>query len=454
MESNQVTVDELGESKSELKRTMGFFTALSTVMGTVIGAGVFFKAASVAEVTGSVSLHMFSWFLGGVISVCAGLTGAELAAAIPETGGMVKYIERTYGKTAAFLLGWAQVVIYFPANVAALSIIFGTQFVNLFDLSQSMIVPVAILAAVTILLINLLGSKIGGAFQSITLVCKLIPLFVIVLFGLFRSGGVDFQLFPIVAGKDLSFFSALGAGLLATMFAYDGWIHVGNIAGELKKPAKDLPKAISMGIIGIMIVYLLVNAVFLKTASIEGISGNSNAASEVATMIFGGFGGKLVTIGILISVYGTINGYTLTGMRLPYVMAQENRLPFSKHLGKLTERTNVPLSAGILELVVAILMMMVGGFDMLTDMLVFVIWIFYTMVFIGVIILRKTEPSLKRPYKVPLYPIIPLIAIIGGGFIVVSTLLTQTFLALSGIAMTLAGIPVYLYLKNKYSERE
>ena len=126
-------------------------------------------------------------------------------------------------------------------------------------------------------------------------------------------------------------------------------------------------------------------------------------------------------------------------------------MPFSKHLGKLTERTNVPLSAGILELVVAILMMMVGGLDMLTDMLVFVIWIFYTMVFIGVIILRKTEPSLKRPYKVPLYPIIPLIAIIGGGFIVVSTLLTQTFLALSGIAMTLAGIPVYLYLKNKYS---
>lgn len=450
MESNETAVGELGKNKTELKRTMGFFTALSTVMGTVIGAGVFFKAASVAEVTGSVSLHMFSWFLGGLISVCAGLTGAELAAAIPETGGMIKYIEKTYGKTAAFLLGWAQVVIYFPANVAALSIIFGTQFVNLFDLTRSLIVPVAILAAITIMLINFLGSKVGGAFQSITLVCKLIPLFVIVIFGLFRSGGVDFQLFPIEAGKDLSLFAALGAGLLATMFAYDGWIHVGNIAGELKKPAKDLPKAISMGIIGIMIVYLLVNAVFLKTASIAGITGNNNAASEVATMIFGGFGGKLVTIGILISVYGTINGYTLTGMRLPYVMAQENRLPFSKYLGKLTDRTKIPLAAGTLELAIAIGMMMVGGFDMLTDMLVFVIWIFYTLVFIGVFILRKTEPSLERPYKVPLYPIIPLIAILGGGFIVISTLLTQTTLALSGIAMTLAGLPIYLYLKNKY----
>lgn len=160
------------------------------------------------------------------------------------------------------------------------------------------------------------------------------------------------------------------------MFAYDGWIHVGNISGELKKPAKDLPKAISLGIIGIMIVYLLVNAVFLRTASIDGVVGNSNAASDVAKMIFGGFGGKLVTVGILISVYGTINGYTLTGMRLPYVMAKENNLPFSKLFAKLHDKTKVPVAAGILELVIAIGMMMVGGFDTLTDMLIFVIWIF------------------------------------------------------------------------------
>ncbi|MDT2362590.1 amino acid permease [Enterococcus faecium] len=383
MEEYQATPVKEVKIENELKRTMGFFTALSTVMGTVIGAGVFFKAASVAKVTGSASLHMFSWFLGGMISVCAGLTGAELAAAI------------------------------------------------------------------SILLINFLGSKAGGAFQSITLVCKLIPLFVIVIFGLFRQEGVDFQLFPIQAGENLSFFSALGAGLLATMFAYDGWIHVGNISGELKKPAKDLPKAISLGIIGIMIVYLLVNAVFLRTASIDGVAGNSNAASDVAKMIFGGFGGRLVTVGILISVYGTINGYTLTGMRLPYVMAKENNLPFSKLFAKLHDKTKVPVAAGILELVIAIGMMMIGGFDTLTDMLIFVIWIFYTMVFVGVILLRKKEPDLFRPYKVPMYPFIPLVAIIGGTFIVSSTLITQTFLASMGIVLTLAGIPIYLYLKRR-----
>ena len=203
------------------------------------------------------------------------------------------------------------------------------------------------------------------------------------------------------------------------------------------------------GIIGIMIVYLLVNAVFLRTASIDGVVGNSNAASDVAKMIFGGFGGKLVTVGILISVYGTINGYTLTGMRLPYVMAKENNLPFSKLFAKLHDKTKVPVAAGILELVIAIGMMMVGGFDTLTDMLIFVIWIFYTMVFVGVILLRKKEPDLIRPYKVPMYPFIPLVAIIGGTFIVSSTLITQTFLASMGIALTLAGIPFYLYLKRR-----
>ena len=161
-------------------------------------------------------------------------------------------------------------------------------------------------------------------------------------------------------------------------------------------------------------------------------------------------GGKLVTIGILISVYGTINGYTMTGMRLPYTMGLEKQLPFSDKLVKLN-KNHVPYIAGLLELVIAIGMMMVGGFDMLTDMLVFVIWIFYTLVFIAVIKLRKTEPDLVRPYKVPLYPIIPIIAIIGGVFILVMTLINQFSLAMVGIAITALGIPFYIYLKKKYN---
>ena len=153
----------------------------------------------------------------------------------------------------------------------------------------------------------------------------------IVIFGLFRQEGVDFQLFPIQAGENLSFFSALGAGLLATMFAYDGWIHVGNISGELKSYERFAKSHFFRNHRNHDRLFIS-KCGFLKTASIDGVVGNSNAASDVAKMIFGGFGGRLVTVGILISVYGTINGYTLTGMRLPYVMAKENNLPFSKLL--------------------------------------------------------------------------------------------------------------------------
>lgn len=436
-------------SNDQLKKDITFFPALSVVMGTVIGAGVFFKAAAVYQSSGSVSLGMFAWLLGGLITICAGLTGAELAAAIPKTGGMMIYIDHTYGKFASYLLGWAQVIIYFPANIAALAIIFGTQFANLLGVSHTYIVPIAIISALSITLINFLGARASGIFQSVTLVAKLIPIALIVIFGLFfNPNPVEFSLVPIQAGENKEFFSALAAALLATMFAYDGWIHVGNIAGEMKNPKKDLPKAIFLGLGLIMAVYLLVNLAFVMTAPIVDIAGNKNASSDVAMLLFGPMGGKLVTIGILISVYGTINGYTMTGIRIPYAMALENKLPFSSWLTKLS-KTKIPYNSAILILGISVIMMFSGEFDRLTDMLLLVIWIFYNMTFLAVIILRKREPELVRPYKVPLYPIIPLFALIGGVFIVVMTLINQPGLSAIGLGLTALGIPIYLYKKSK-----
>lgn len=437
------------ETSGGLKKTIGFFPALSTVMGTVIGTGVFFKAAAVTQSTGTVSLAMLAWFLGGVITICAGLTGAELAAAFPETGGLTRYIEHTYGGFWGFLAGWAQAIIYFPANVAAIAIAFGTQFANLFGLQQSWIVPVAMITALSLVLVNWISAKAGGWVTSVALVVKLIPLALIVLLGFFHSGGVNFSLFPVVAGPHRAFWSALGNGLLATMFAYDGWIHVGNIAGEMKNPKKDLPKAIALGIGLIMVVYLLVNAVFLYVEPVSHVAGNLNVASDVAKVIFGGMGGKFVTIGILISVYGGLNGYTMTGMRIPYVMGIEHKLPFGDVFAKLN-KAGVPWAAGLIQYIIAFVMMLSGQFDAITNMLIFVIWVFYCMAFVAVIILRRRQPELNRPYKVPLYPWIPLIALIGGLFILINTLFTQFVTTAIGIVVTAIGIPIYFYLKKKW----
>ncbi|PZL74283.1 amino acid permease [Enterococcus plantarum] len=430
--------------QNQLKREISLFGAFSTVMGTVIGAGVFFKTASVVSFAQSSSLTIFAWILGGILTLCAGLTSAELATAIPKTGGAVKYIEYTYGKLPGFLLGWAQSVIYFPANIAALSIIFSTQFIHLFHLSSDFLLPVALVTGLSVTLINLLGTKAASNLQSFTLVIKMIPIVLIVLVGLFMPANVEVSVIPIKAGGDSSFIQALSGSLLATMFAYDGWLGVGAVAGEMKRPEKDLPKAIFLGLTFITFVYVLINFVFLKTLPIEQLSGNLNAASEASIHIFGSFGGKLVTIGILISVYGALNGYTLTGIRVPYALALDGMIPCSKQFQKLSKRFVVPYISGIFQFGIAAIMMFLGSFDLLTDMLIFVMWLFSLLIFSAVLILRKREPELNRPYKVPFYPVIPVIAIFGGLFILITTLFTQTLLASVGIGITLLGVPVYL----------
>ena len=178
----------------------------------------------------------------------------------------------------------------------------------------------------------------------------------------------------------------------------------------------------------------------------------SAPATLVASKLFGPVGAKLISIGILISVFGTLNGFILTGGRIPYTMASENRIPFSNIFSKLNNN-GVPLNGTWLIVGLSILYSLSGQFNLLTDLAIFVIWIFYTMLFVGVMKLRKTKPQMERPYKVPLYPIIPIIAIVGGVFVVVSTLITQPKNSIVGLIITLIGLPVYEYMKKKNSNQ-
>lgn len=435
------------ETSTGLKREISFFTALTVVMGTVIGSGVFFKPEAVYSATGTAGLGLLAWIIGGLITICGGLTTAELSAAIPKTGGMVVYLQRAYGPLVGYLLGWAQTIIYFPANIAALSIIFATQAVNLMGLQETATIPIAIAAAFLIIFINLLGTKKAGRLQSVATVAKMVPLLLIIVFGLFNKGDVQVQLLPssMTSGSAIS---KLGSGLVATLFAYDGWINVGAIAGEMKNPKKDLPKAIVFGLSAVMGVYVLINLAYLSVMPAASLGATPTPAAEVAQLLFGNAGGKIVTIGILVSVFGTINGYAMTGIRVPFAMALNNELPFSRWFQKLNKH-QVPVNSALTLFIIALVMIFTGQYNQLTDLLIFVIWIFYTLVFIAVFILRKREPVLIRPYKVPLYPIVPIIAIAGGLFIVLNTLLTQPINTALGIFLTAIGLPIYFYKKRK-----
>lgn len=428
-----------------MKRQISFGQALATVIGSVIGAGVFFKIGTITAQTGSSSTTIFVWILAGIISIASGLTISEIAASL-KINGAIKYLDYTYGRVWGFLFGWAQMIVYFPAQIGALSSIFGVQFVSLFGINAKYANLIAIFLVLFLLAINLIGTKFSSKMQSVITILKVIPIVLIIIWGFFNQNKIAAPIFPLTVGNNISFPNAISQGLLSALFAFEGWIVVTNLANEVKNPEKDLSRAIILGLSAITLIYVLINYTFLTVLPIHDLVNNNNAAFEASMKLFGQFGGKLVTIGILISVYGAVNAFMLTGMRTPYILAQDNLLPFSNKIGKANIHTGVPVMGALIVDAIAIVMILLSNFTVLTDMLVFVMWTFNTMLAIAVIILRKREPELRRPFKVPWYPIIPIISILGGIFIVVSTIINQFILSIIGIGLTLLGLPIYFYL--------
>ena len=439
---------------NKLQKNLGFAAALSTVVGMVIGGGVFFKPQAVYTATGGApGLGMIAWVIAGVMTIAAGLTAAEISAAIPKTGGMMVYIEEIYSKKLGFLTGWMQVVLFFPATIAALAVMFGQQSAGLIG-NESLVLPITIGVILLISVLNSLGSKTGGLIQTVATIGKLIPLALIIVFGFVKGGGNNPILTPMV-GEGVSAGGVVGSLLIAILFAYDGWINVGAIAGEMKNPGKDLPKAIVGGLSLVMAVYLLINVAYLWVLPANELAQYSSPASAVAEAIFGPFGGKFITVGILISVFGALNGYLLTGPRILFTLGTQKSLPASNFFGNVN-KNGVPANATLTMGVVACLYALTGQFNLLTDLSMFAVWAFYVLTFIGVFKLRKDQPNLERPYKVPLYPIVPGIAIVGGGFVLINQLFMAgsgpRMVALAGIGITLIGLPIYLIMTRKKAE--
>ncbi|WP_103752333.1 APC family permease [Lactobacillus panisapium] len=437
-----------------MKRQLNFFAALATVMGTMIGGGAFFKIANISSLTHNAWLSILVWPLAGFITLMAGLSIAELASVYPEDGGPVKYLEKIYGPQVSFLFGWSLIIIYYPANIAALSIVFATQLKEIPQFKNCSTTLIALLVMLTVLVINWLGSKLSSQVQKIALVIKLLPIIAIIVFALFYQGPNQLAGAPSPHLTTASSTAAFGQALLAVLFAYDGWLSIGNLASEIKNPAKTLAQAIIWGLFGVTIFYTLLNWSYVKVIPWNQVVGNQSAALLTAQKLFGHIGGTIIAAGILVSVFGAINGHLLLGSRMPYVLGREKKLPASNFFGKLNNQTIVPTNSMLFECIIATIMIFSGTFDSLTDMLVYVSWIFSILLFTGVFALRKKHPDLERPYKIPWYPLPPILAICGALFVVITTTLTQPILAIIGILLTLSGWPVYLYVQKKNKQLE
>ncbi len=248
------------------------------------------------------------------------------------------YIEEIYGEKLGFLTGWMQSILFFPAMIAALSVMFGQQVAYLFA-NPSLSLPFTIGVILFLALMNNLGSKTSGVIQTVSTICKLIPLIILIILGFVKGNPSSSSIMTPMVGEGVSPMGIVGQLMIAVLFAYDGWMNVGAIAGEMKNPGKDLPRAIVGGLTAVMSVYIIINIAYLCVLPANTLATFDSPASAVAEVILGPMGGKLITCGILISLFGCVNGYILTGSRSLYTLGVKKLIPGSKFIKNLINRT-------------------------------------------------------------------------------------------------------------------
>lgn len=420
------------------------FSALMIIVGSVVGTGVFFNASSVLNsVKGNGFLSLISWLLSGVMAIAGGLTFAELGVLYPENSGLVVYLEKTFGKKVGFLAGWMQMVLCFPALLAAISLVFGKQLTLMLQLNSRYSTIIALMTLGCVLIFNVTSMSYGVKIQNIFTISKFFPIILIVIFGLLYTNKQPITnefVLPIQQGETFSYF---GSAMLTTLFAYDGWIVLGNVVGKMNNPTKNLPKVYLLGLSLITLTYMLINTVYLLVIPIQELLVSEIAGKVVAEKLFSGFGGTLINLGILISILGTLNGISMGGLVVPENMINRNWLPHSQ----IIENKNKSIFSGLLMFVISAIMILSGSLSHLMDLAIFSLWVFFVLAFISVILLRHTKKDVVRLYKVPLYPLVPIMAIFGGMYIVINTLITNQTVSLYFIVLMLMSLPIIKYKK-------
>ena len=413
-------------------------------VGGIIGSGIFMVPATVALYTTSSSLFFMVWILGGIISLFGALSVAELGAAMPRAGGQYVYLNEAYGPVWGYLYGWSAVAVINTASIAAVGVAFAEYLSFFTSLSSFDIKSIAIASIIILTIINVIDVKSGARFQNWFTFTKIASIIIVILLGLFLDGGSTQNLSPFF--NDQSFSSLvgpLGLAMVAVLWTFDGWIFITYVAGEVKNPGRNIPLSIIYCMIIIVSVYLALNYVLVFALGFDKMIGSELVMSDAASIFIGNQGGAIITIIILISLIGANNGFILTSARINYAMAK-NKL-FFKQAASIHPKYKSPSNALIIQCVWACILTFTGTFNQLITYIIFASWIFYGMSAGAVIILRFKKPELKRPYKTPLYPWIPIIFILFAIFLTINTIMEAPRDAGIGTLLILAGLPFYYY---------
>lgn len=455
-------MNEISSPRTELKRDLGPWAAASIVVGTVIGSGIFLVPHDMVLRVGTPGMVFVVWIFGGLLSLAGSLSYAELAAAIPEAGGEYAYLREAYGPVWGFLYSWTQMWVAKSGSIATLATGFFYYLANFFpgldgvfyrlplplgphggplEFRYGQLLAMALIFSLAWL--NYYGVKLGGEVQVAVTTVKVLLIAAIVVAGL----GFGAPHAPVTGAAAPVTTAGFFAALVAALWAYDGWNNVAMVASEVRDPQRNLPRALIGGTLAVIAIYLLADLAYFHVLTPREVGANPRVASEMMRRIWGAGGASAVAIAAMISIFAALNGSILSGSRVPYAAAREGY--FFRAVGGVSGKYHTPGVSILVLSLWASLLVLSGGYRDLFTLVIFPSWIIYGMTTAAVIVLRKKQPDLRRPYRTVGYPLIPILFIIVAFVFVVSTLRDSPRESLLGMGLILLGLPFYAYWRRR-----
>ncbi len=452
--------------KAEFKQEMGLLDATSLVIGSVIGSGIFMTTGFIIGFVKSPWLVMLVWVLGGIITLTGALSFAELAGMFPKAGGQFIYLKEAYGDWSGFLFGWAFFWVIMCGGIAALavgfseymgyffpgvsnqSILFRTEIGGLpYSLSVGQFIAVG--SIIILSAINYFGIKSGVFVQNVFVFLRIASIAVIVGFGWLigrKSGMVNWASFFQTGGSSFAW-KSLGLALFAVLWTYDGWYAVNCTASEVKKPEKTIPLSLMLGTGIVVLVYLLVNSVYLAALPVEKMSDVARVGELAATALFGQQAAALIAGAITVAIFGCLAATVLYGPRVYYAMSEAGL--FFRSMMFIHPRFRVPTRAIVWQGVWASILCLSGTYQTLYEFVVFALVLFFAATGAAIFVLRINKPDLPRPYKTWGYPVVPLVFVLINLIVFVNSIYSQPRESFIGLMIILAGVPAFVYWRKK-----
>jgi basic amino acid/polyamine antiporter, APA family len=436
-------VREAGAEPTALARRLGLFDATMIVMGGIIGAGIFINPSVVARAVHTPTLILVPWIAGGVIALAGAFVYAELADRKPDVGGQYAYIRDAFHPMVAFLYGWTLLLVTQTGGMAAVAMTFAGYFRELTGTGLTR----PTLAVATLLLltaINCLGVRAGSNVQSALMVLKILAVAVLVIAGTGASAAVSGTVAPNESGGTVV---ALAAAMVPVLFAYGGWQTASFVSGEMREPRRDLPRALLIGVLGVVVLYVAVNVVCLRVLGAEGLAATSTPASEVMRRVLGARGARLIAAGIAVSTVGFLSQGMLTAPRVYFAMARDG--VFFRGVAYVSERSRAPVVAIAVQGVWAAVIALSDRYEQILNYVVALDAVFFGLTGAALLVLRRRDVNWAGGFRMPGHPWTTMLFVVAFWALAVNTVVRNPRSAGIGVLILLAGIPVYFFWRRR-----